>query len=156
MRRGSAMSDDADGILLDYLRPRDWRRLLAAAEELGIGRGGYVDRRADLITLWCGPEEKPAGWPADVPIAAGASGPPRAYVAQARLGQDDEIDWTNARRQPVVLRIACYVVYRARSRGGPAGGSADDDGARVAGDEAWCRRQWRRLKEYAEVVGFPA
>ncbi len=27
----------------------------------------------------------------------------------------------------------------------------DPDLARVEGDEAWCRRQWQRLKEFAEV-----
>ncbi len=70
----------AETIVIDALRPRDWRHLVRAAILLNVGAGDYFDVGARAITLWAGPDNKPAGWPPDVPITAGEFPHPRAFV----------------------------------------------------------------------------
>ena len=161
------MNTSAEPIVLDALCPRDWRQLVWAAALLDISEGDYFDVRAGAINLWAGPENKPAGWPTELAIPAGELPEPRAYVATLTFSSGDEPPtWASDEVYPVVLQIGIAVVaeWRLRHRRRYAGetftgwlrrrdGQFDHAIARVVDDEAWCRRQWQRLKQYAEVGG---
>ena len=161
------MSTSAEPIILDAMRPHDWRQLARAAALLDISEGDYFDVRAGAINLWAGPQNRPAGWPSEVPITAGDLPYPRAYVATITFYSGDEPpDWASDEVYPVALQIGIAAVaeWRVQHRRRYAGetftgwlrrrdGQLDHAIARVVDDEAWCRRQWQRLKQYAEVGG---
>jgi hypothetical protein len=101
-----------------------------------------------------------------VPITTTGELPyPRAAVAIITFLQgDDAPDWASDEIYPVVLQvgIAAVAAWRLQHRRRYAGetfpawlrrrdGQFDATIARVEGDEAWCRRQWQRLKQFAEV-----
>ncbi len=142
-------------IVIDALRPRDWRHLVRAAILLNVGAGDYFDVGARAITLWAGPENKPAGWPPDVPITAGDRPQPRAFVGAITYDwPGGQVDWTSTHTYPVLLTIRISEVAAWRQATAPrAWPPHDPDLARVVDDEAWCRRQWSRLKQFAEVGG---
>ena len=85
---------------------------------------------------------------------------PRAYVASLDLRWDGEPDWDSDAAQPVsrsisILEVEMHLLGYGRRPGEamvrwfdrwPEHLSGD---ARVDGDEAWCRVQWRRLTAFA-------
>ena len=147
----------AEPVILDYLRPRDWRQLARAAVLLELSEGDYFDVRAGAINLWCGPENKPAGWPPELPISAAALPAPRAFVASITFAWGDAApDWTSDEVYPVALQIGITEVRDWRlATAARTWRRTDPEAARVVDDEAWCRRQWQRLKQFAEVGGAP-
>ena len=141
-------------IILDYIRPHDWRQLLRAAALLELAEGDYFDVRAGAIHLWAGPDNKPAGWPPDLRILRGTLARPRSLVGTISYdGPADAVERGSEARWPVMLAIDIADVrdwrWATQSRTWRAGAEA----GRVLDDEAWCRRQWQRLKQYAEVGG---
>ena len=153
----------AESIVIDEVRPRDWRHLVRAACRCDVADGGYFDAQASTINLWCGPENKPAGWPRGLAITPGPLIYPRALVGTLTYQwPDDGSDWASQAVCPVVLRITCPAVQAWRLRRREPGEALVDwlqrreagrgpAAGRVEGDEAWCRRQWQRLKQFAEV-----
>jgi len=133
-------------VRLDAITPREWRAVLRAARELDLDRGGYWDGRSGAVNAWCGPEDKPAGWPAAVEITRGALPHPRSFVASCWLEWPDDgpIDWGTAHTLPVVADITVYDVrdWRARRRRTDPGQRVT---GRVPGDVAWLKRHWRQL-----------
>ena len=134
--------------------PRDWRQLARAAVLLDISEADYFDVRADGIRLWCGPENKPAGWPSELSITAGAHRYPRAYVGTITFHcGDGPPDWGSDEVYPAALSIGMTEVRDWRLATAARTWRADPKAGRMVDDEAWCRRQWQRLKQYAEVGG---
>ncbi len=75
------MSTGAEPIIIDALRPRQWHQLTRAAVLLDLSAGDSFDVRAGgTINLWAGPENKPAGWPPELPITASALPYPHTYI----------------------------------------------------------------------------
>ena len=61
--------------IFDYRMIQNMKRI---AHQFDINAGGYCDTRMGTINFWCGPDDKPEGWEAD--ITEGALDFPRAYV----------------------------------------------------------------------------
>ena len=76
----------------------------------------------------------------------------RAVVASITLHWgDDPPDWASGQVSPVALQIGITEVRDWRWATAAQWRRDDPEAARVVDDEAWCRRQWQRLKQYAEV-----
>jgi hypothetical protein len=96
----------AEPSAIDALRPRDWRQLARAAALLDLSEGAYFDMCARAITLWAGPENKPAGWPAELPIAAGTLPHARAVVgAITDAWPGGHVAWASDHAYPILLTI---------------------------------------------------
>ncbi len=146
------MSTGAEPILIDYLRPRDWRQLARAAVLLDLSEGDYFDVHGICINLWAGPANKPAGWPPELAITAGELRYPRAYVGTIPFSWGDHApDWASDQVYPVALQIGITEVRDWRWATATHWRPNDPEAGRVVDDEAWCRRQWQRLKQFAEV-----
>jgi hypothetical protein len=135
-----------DRVTLAAITPREWRAVLRAARELDLNHGGYWDGRSGAVNAWCGPDDKPAGWPAEVEITRGALAHPRSFVASCWLQWPDDgpVDWDTDQALPVVAHITVYDVrdWQQRRR------RTDPDQrvtGRARGDVAWLKRHWREL-----------
>lgn len=53
------------------------RKILDVGRQLDINKGGYFDSRLGCVNIWCGPEDKPDCW--DAEIYPGALKFPRAF-----------------------------------------------------------------------------
>jgi hypothetical protein len=134
----------AHRLTLGAITPRDWQAVLRAARELDLDRGGYWDGRSGAVNAWCGPDDRPTGWPEEVPIRCGALRHPRAFVASCWLEwpKDEPADGNSEDHLPVVAEITCYEVrehFGWRHSG------------RVRGDQAWLKRHWRELVAVART-----
>ncbi len=116
---------------------------------------GRVGRsvRVNGINLWAGPDNRPAGWPPDLRILGGDLAHPRSLVAAVSYDwSDDTTNWASTAAWPVLLQISIADVRDWRlATAARTWQPHDSELARVVDDAAWCRRQWQRLKEFAEV-----
>ncbi len=142
------------------LRGEEWRKMLAAAAELDLIRGGYYRSRPQGILFFCSPEHSPVGWEAG--FADGSPDLPRGYVGQAEVeGVDGEND--------IVIRLsisnwtAMRSVKQAWERGEYRGRFEQyvmDQETALRGrreDRRWLRDEFRRLRAYAsgDLLGEP-
>ena len=145
---------------IDHISAALWRQVLRVADELDLEKGGYFDARSGCLNLWAGPEDKPAGWPEEVPITEGALSYPRSFVGSIHLEWPrDSSDRALPEKLPVVLEICCRDVAEwcrtHPTSDGPSLrsprklGQPHPETYRVKGDVAWARRHWRQLLDRA-------
>ncbi len=112
------------------------------------------------MNLWAGPEDKPAGWPEEVPITNGALSYPRSFVGAIHLAWPRDCPERDLpTKLPVVLEVSCYDAAEWRrthpsldghSSSSPTRlGQLTPEAHRVKGDVAWARRHWRQLLDRA-------
>lgn len=88
---------------------RTVRRMLEIGHQRDINRGGYCDARSGCVNFWCGPDDRPEGWPAD--IDGGALNYPRDYVGGVYF------EWVGEDRVRLKIDAVPY-----RLQGGAGGG----------------------------------
>jgi hypothetical protein len=133
-------------VTLGAITPREWRAVLQVAHELDLNQGGYWDGRSGAVNAWCGPDDKPAGWPAEVEITRGALAHPRSFVAACWLEwpEDGAARWDSDQALPIVADITVYDVRDWQQRRRRTNPDQRVTG-RVRGDVAWLERHWREL-----------
>lgn len=145
---------------IDHIGAALWRQVLRVADDLDLERGGYWDARSGCLNLWAGPEDKPAGWPEQVPITNGALSYPRSFVGAIHPEWPRDCPERDLpEKLPVILEVRCYDVAEwRRTHPSPDGhsprsslrlGQLDPEAYRVKGDVAWARRHWRQLLDRA-------
>ena len=137
---------------LVQLPDAEWRRMLSAAAELDLIRGGNYRARPQGILFYCTPENAPVSWEAG--FADGSPDLPRGYVGQAEVegpvGENELVvrlsvsNWT-------AMRAVKQAWERGEYRGRFEQYVADQETA-LRGrreDRRWLREQFRRLRAYA-------
>jgi hypothetical protein len=139
-------------VTLGAITPSEWRSVLQAARELDLNQGGYWDGRSGAVNAWCGPDDKPDGWPPDVEITRGALAYPRSFVATCWLEwpEDGPTRWDSGEQLPIQADISIYDVrdWQQKRRRTDPGQRVT---GRVRGDVIWLKRHWRQLLALARA-----
>lgn len=128
------------------ITPLEWRQVLDVARKLDLEQGGYWEARSGCVNLWCGPDDKPPGWPAELEIRRGGLGYPRAFVASIspEWPRDGSLDWSDRETQyAVVADVTLYEIDELH------GGRYDPRYLRCEGDLEWVCGKWVPLLEAA-------
>jgi len=125
----------------------EWEETLAAARTLDLIHGGYFRVQSNHIRIFCGPGNRPEGWPEEYPH--GSPGLPRAEVGAA-----EEVERTGEGLVRVRIVVARWAHLRRLSKGnGPLRRLAREAlGPALRGSESdgeWLRRRFEDLRGFA-------
>jgi hypothetical protein len=125
----------------------EWESLRKHAVHLNLNDGSFYDARIGAINFWCGPENKPKGWPDE--IEQGLLRYPRSFVGCFY------VDGFKARTVTLHFEVAAY----ARADAAEAAGAVTFGSAvyqkklhGTKADQQWILKQFDLLRQHARLM----